>query len=98
MSHFCFFFGQKMEFRTYFVYFNTFSYKVPTNSHRVWDACGECQQQISVGDAVRKEILSRQYDSSIVFLRVNKRHQRVRIIKPNGEQVIVSSLYTQRWK
>ena len=30
-----------MEFRTYFAYFHTFSYKVEvrTNSHRVWYAC-----------------------------------------------------------
>ena len=29
----------------------------------------ECKQQISLGGAVRKEILSSQYDSSIVFWR-----------------------------
>ena len=38
---FLFYFCQKREFKTYFVYFHTFSYKfkVPTNSHRVWAAC-----------------------------------------------------------
>ena len=31
-----------MEFGTYFVYFHTFTSKIqsPTNSHRVWVACG----------------------------------------------------------
>ena len=38
---FLFYFCQKREFKTYFVYFHTFSYKfkVPTNSRRVWAAC-----------------------------------------------------------
>ena len=40
----------------------------------------ECKQQISVGGAVRKEILSSQYDSSIVFWRKNRWRSRVRII------------------
>ena len=40
----------------------------------------ECKQQISVGGAVRKEILSSQYDSSIVFWRKNRGRLRVRII------------------
>ena len=31
----------------------------------------ECKQQISLGGAIRKEILSSQYDSSIVFWRKN---------------------------
>ena len=40
----------------------------------------ECKQQISVGGAVRKEILSSQYDSSIVFWRENSWRSRVRVI------------------
>lgn len=34
-------FFKKAEFRTYFVCYNTFSYKIkiPTNSHRAWAAC-----------------------------------------------------------
>ena len=43
LSHFYFYFcKKKKEFRTYFVYFHTFSYKfkVSTNFHRVRAACG----------------------------------------------------------
>ena len=40
----------------------------------------ECKQQISVGGVVQNEILSSQYDSSIVFWRENKWRSRVRII------------------
>ena len=40
----------------------------------------ECKQQIFVGGAVPKEILSSQYDSSIVFWRKNSWRSRVRII------------------
>ena len=36
VSHFCFESFQKAEFRTYFVYYHTFSYKIQQN----WSACG----------------------------------------------------------
>ena len=44
---------KKMEIRTYFVYFHTFSYKfkVPTNFHRVWAACG-LRSESSLADHV----------------------------------------------
>ena len=44
--------------------------------HITW----ECKQQIYVGDTVREEMLSRQYNSSIVFLRNNRWRFSVRIV------------------
>ena len=43
VSHFHFYFFQGMEVRTYFVYFRTQT-QSPTNSHRVWVACGLTEQ------------------------------------------------------
>ena len=46
--HFYFYFCQGMEVRTYFVYFRTLHILLktqsPTNSHRVWVACGVTEQ------------------------------------------------------
>ena len=58
--HFYFYFFKKMEFRTYFVYFHTFSYifKVPTNFHRVWAAWGtSCSIMLQRKWTLQKETL-----------------------------------------
>ena len=44
VSHFHFYFFQGMEVRTYFVYFRTQT-QSPTNSQRVWVACGLTEQK-----------------------------------------------------
>ena len=51
LHHFYSCFCQKMDFRAFFVYFHTFSYnfKVQTNFHRNWEACGLTEVSVKIG-------------------------------------------------
>ena len=45
-------------------------------SLKAYNITWECRQRISVGGAVRKEILSSQYDSSVVLMTLARAHNR----------------------